>query len=196
MTRPRRGRGRAIGAAAITVALAAGGCGGDDDGGDAGAATSAPAEPTVVLDADDGSVRVADDEGGSFESDAEGNLSGSGSDGDYRITYGDAIELPASWPAGVEVPPGSQLIVSTVDERLDPPFFSLNGEVLGEVGAVRQAFVDQLGAAGFAITSAEPDASGFVGPVTATRGDEELQVTVGGGDGLVTWTVSNQATAG
>jgi hypothetical protein len=188
--------GRVVGAVAVAVALVAGGCGGGDDGDDGGAATTAPPEPTVVLDADDGSVRVADEDGGSFESDADGNLSGSGTDGDYRITYGDAIELPPSWPDGVEVPAGSELIVSTVDERPDPPFFSLNGEVLGDGAAVRQGFVDQLEAAGFTITSAEPDTTGFVGPVTATRGDEELQVTVGGGDGLVTWTVSNQAAAG
>lgn len=192
----RRGRGRAVGALAVAVALVAGGCGGDDDGDDGGAATGGPTEPTVVLDADDGSVRVADDEGGSFESDADGNLSGSGADGDYRITYGEAIELPPSWPDGLEVPAGSELIVATVDERPDPPFFSLNGEVIGEAEAVRQGFVDQLEAAAFTVTSSEPGPAGFVGAVTATRGDEELQVTVSGDDVLVAWTVSNQSAEG
>ena len=60
------------------------------------------------VDISDGGVKISDGQGGTYEVDANGNVSGSSGDGSYQM--GEGAELPEGWPSSLAPPSGADII--------------------------------------------------------------------------------------
>ena len=137
------------------------------------------------VDISDGGVKVSDGEGGSYEVDADGNVSGSSGDGSYEM--GEGTKLPDGWPKDLEPPSGAKLVsaITTGDTM------SVVANVDGPIRDVYEAVKGQLTDAGYDLSNDSYTSAGG-GDFAALSGkgdDYEAVVTLttdtSGGSGTV-----------
>jgi hypothetical protein len=147
------------------------------------------------VDISDGGVKITDGEGGTYEVDADGNISGSSGDGDYQIGAG--ADLPEGWPEALAPPSGAEIIsaITSGDSM------SVVAKIDAPIRDVYDALKGQLEGAGYEIssdtyTSAD---SGDYALIAASGQDLEVSVSIASdspGQGGAVATMSLQKVAG
>ncbi len=145
------------------------------------------------VDISDGGVKISDGEGGTYEVDADGNVSGSSGDGSYQV--GEGTELPDGWPSELDPPSGAEIVSAitstgsmTVVAQIDAP-----------IRDTYDALKGQLADAGYELSNdsfTSADSGDFAG-LSATGADYEVAVSITAGDGgsgsLVTMNLTEAA---
>jgi hypothetical protein len=147
------------------------------------------------VDISDGGVKISDGEGGTYEVDADGNVSGSSGDGEYQI--GEAAELPEGWPADLAPPSGADIVsaITTADSM------SVVANIDAPIRDVYEAVKGQLADAGYEVTNDSYTSSdtGDFATLSGTGDEFEVVVTItdgSSGDGGSMATMSLQKVAG
>jgi hypothetical protein len=137
------------------------------------------------VDISDGGVKIDDGQGGSFEVDADGNVSGSSGDGTYEV--GEGTTLPEGWPADLEPPAGAE-IVSAITSG---DSMSVVANIDAPLREVYEAVKGQIEDAGYEVTNDTYSSSdgGDFASVSGTGDEFEVVVTLAtdgvGGSGTV-----------
>jgi hypothetical protein len=141
------------------------------------------------VDISDGGVKITDGEGGTYEVDADGNISGSSGDGDYQIGAG--ADLPDGWPEALNPPAGAEIIsaITSGDSM------SVVAKIDGSIRDVYDALKGQLGDAGYEISSDSFTAadSGDFATMSATGADFEVMVNIASGSAGEAGTVATMS---
>lgn len=137
------------------------------------------------VDVSDGGVKISDGEGGTYEVDSEGNVSGSSGDGSYQM--GEGTELPDGWPEELAPPSGAKIVSAITSGDT----MSVTANIDSPIRDVYEAVKGQLTDAGYKLSNDTYSLSdgGDFASVAGTSDAFEVVVTIAtdsaGGSGSV-----------
>ena len=150
----------------------------------------------VDIDPKTGKVKIKDKNGNSsVEYDGEGNMKIKDKNGDSTFTAGRGAKLPDDWPKALALPKGFTVVSSANNTTDGNKTVMVTSTGKGDSAKVHVAMENQLKSAGYTIDSNSNSNStsgngGFMGTVSASKGNQKVTVLVMESDGKIALTLN------